>query len=42
MRLHTNQVDMLLNQLGVVSRYIPVEGLVAGLPLICIKRSTGV
>ena len=36
MRLYT-QVDILLNQLGVVSRYIPVKGLVAGLPLICIR-----
>jgi hypothetical protein len=26
----------------VLSRYIPVEGLVAGLPLICIRRSTRV
>ena len=37
MRLY-NQVDMLLNQLRGVSRYIPVEGLVASLPLICIKE----
>jgi ankyrin repeat protein len=27
---------------AIVSRYIPVEGLVAGLPLICIRRSTRV
>ena len=37
MRLRT-QVDMLVNQLGGVSRYDPVKGLlVAGLPLICIR-----
>jgi hypothetical protein len=36
MRLCT-QVDTLVNQLRGVLRYIPAKGLVAGLPLICIK-----